>query len=48
MNLSKRNRIEQLLNEGRTITEIAEEINKSRNTIYYEIKKHRQFIKCNR
>jgi transposase, IS30 family len=48
MNLSKRNRIEQLLNEGKTITEIAEEVNKSRNTIYYEIKKHRQFIKCNR
>ena len=48
MNLSKRNRIEQLLNDGKSITEIAEEINKSRNTIYYEIKKHRQFIKCNR
>ena len=48
MNLSKRNRIEQLLNDGKSITEIAEEINKSRNTIYYEIKKNRQFIKCNR
>ncbi len=48
INLSKRNRIEQLLNEGKTITEIVEEVNKSRNTIYYEIKKHRQFIKCNR
>ena len=33
MNLSKRNRIEQLLNDGKSITEIAEEINKSRNTI---------------
>ncbi|MEG2464389.1 MAG: IS30 family transposase [Malacoplasma sp.] len=48
MNLSKRIRIEELLNKGKTITEIAEEINKSRNTIYYEIKNHRQFIKCNR
>lgn len=48
MNLSKRIRIEQLLNEGKNISEIAEEINKSRNTVYYEIKKHRQFIKCNR
>ena len=48
MNLSKRIQIEQYLNEGKTISEISELINKSRNTIYYEIKKHRQLIKCNR
>ena len=47
LNLSKRIKIEQLLNEGRTIKEIAEEISKSKNTVYYEIKNHRQFIKCN-
>ena len=48
LNLSKRIQIEQYLNEGKTIKEISELINKSRNTIYYEIKKHRKFIKCNR
>lgn len=48
LNLSKRIKIEQLLNEGKTIKEIAEEINKSKNTVYYEIKNHRQLIKCNR
>ena len=48
MNLSKRIQIEQYLNEGKTITEISELINKARNTVYYEIKKHRQLIKCNR
>lgn len=48
MNLSKRIQIEQYLNEGKTISEISELINKSRNTIYYEIKKHRQLIKCSR
>ena len=48
MNLSKRIQIEQYLNEGKSISEISELINKSRNTIYYEIKKHRQLIKCNR
>ena len=41
MNLSKRIQIEQYLNEGKSISEISELINKSRNTIYYEIKKHR-------
>lgn len=48
LNLSKRIQIEQYLNEGKTISEISELINKSRNTIYYEIKKHRQLVKCNR
>ena len=48
LNLSKRFQIEQYLNEGKTISEISELINKSRNTVYYEIKKHRQLIKCNR
>lgn len=48
LNLSKRILIEQYLNEGKTISEISELINKSRNTVYYEIKKHRQLIKCNR
>ena len=48
LNLSKRIQIEQYLNEGKTIKEISELINKSRNTIYYEIKKHRKLIKCNR
>lgn len=48
MSLSKRIQIEQYLNEGKTISEISELINKSRNTVYYEIKKHRQLIKCNR
>lgn len=48
LNLSKRIQIEQFLNEGKSIKEICELINKSRNTIYYEIKKHRQLIKCNR
>ena len=48
MNLSKRIQIEQYLNEGKSISEISELINKSRNTVYYEIKKHRQLIKCNR
>ena len=46
MNLSKRIQIEQYLNEGKSISEISELINKSRNTVYYEIKKHRQLIKC--
>lgn len=48
LNLSKRIQIEQFLNDGKNITEISELINKSRNTVYYEIKKHRQLIKCNR
>lgn len=48
MNLSKRIQIEQSLNEGKTISQISELINKSRNTVYYEIKKHRQLVKCNR
>ena len=48
LNLSKRIQIEQYLNEGKSISEISELINKSRNTVYYEIKKHRQLIKCNR
>ena len=48
LNLSKRIQIEQYLNEGKTIKEISELISKSRNTIYYEIKKHRKLIKCNR
>lgn len=48
LNLSKRIQIEQYLNEGKSIKQISELINKSVNTIYYEIKKHRQFIKCNR
>lgn len=48
LSLSKRIRIEQLLNEGKTIKEIAENISKSKNTVYYEIKNHRQMIKCNR
>lgn len=47
LSLSKRIKIEQLLNEGKSIKEISEEINKSKNTIYYEIKNHRQLIKCN-
>ena len=42
----KKNQIEQYLNEGKSISEISELINKSRNTVYYEIKKHRQLIKC--
>jgi len=48
LNLSKRIQIEQYLNEGKTISEISKLINKSRNTVYYEVKKHRQLIKCNR
>ena len=44
----KRIQIEQYLNEEKTISEISELINKSRNTVYYEIKKHRQLIKGNR
>lgn len=48
LSLSKRIKIEQFLNEGKTIKEISEEINKSKNTVYYEIKNHRQLIKCNR
>lgn len=47
LNLSQRIQIEQYLNEGKNITEISELINKSRNIVYYEIKKHRQLIKCN-
>lgn len=48
LSLSKRIKIEQLLNEGKSISEISEEISKSKSTVYYEIKKHRQLIKCNR
>ena len=48
LTLDKRIKIEQYLNESKTITEISELINKSRNTVYYEMKKHRQLIKCNR
>ncbi len=48
LNLSKRIQIEKLLDEGKTIKEISNQINKSYTTVYYEIKKHRQLIKCNR
>lgn len=48
LNLSKRIQIEQYLNEGKSIKEISELIGKSYTTVYYEIKKHRQLIKCNR
>ncbi len=48
LTLSKRIQIEQGLNEGNSITEIGEIISKSPKTVYKEIKKHRQLVKCNR
>ncbi len=42
LNLSKRIIIEQLLNEGKNFTHIANAIGKSNRTISYEIKKHRE------
>ena len=41
LNLSKRILIEQLLNEGKNFSQIADAIGKSNKTISYEIKKHR-------